>query len=195
MTTEATAKKEPQEKDKKEAVWVFDENGALFFQQHASDEVLELINHYYKFFANTILEYEFADLDQKERERAFLNKENDLLAFYALRKEGLNYHVDDVDIMNLRHARIPYELTAFGETKNKKPVFRFIYDGEEYSSLKLGAKVFEEVRKAVSSRSAVEITCMHLSKELLALKEGRKPTMQHMLSYKRRVEEKLNQRS
>ena len=183
------------EKQKKGiSVWILDEHGALFMQNHASEDVLELLHHYYQFFANTIKATRFAEMDETLTEKTFLSKEDALLGFYSVKKEGLNFIVKDVESVNLRHARIPYELSAFGESRNKKTVFRFIYDGVEYSSASLGGEVFTKVRDAVVSRQGVVITRMQLSRELLGLKSDQQPSMLHMLSYKRRIEDKLNRR-
>ncbi|MDH5544841.1 MAG: class I adenylate cyclase [Gammaproteobacteria bacterium] len=181
------------EKGKKgSAVWILDENGALSVQQYEGVDTFGLLHDYYQFIADSLKHYACKNDEESEIEREFLHRENELLGFYNMKKEGLKFKITEMDLMNLRHAQIPYDLLAHGDLRKGKTVFKFTFKGQELSSAELGSKVFDEVRKQVGVEGKISITRMVLSPELMNLKKGQKPSIQHLLNYKKRIEEKLN---
>jgi len=166
------------------SVYIIDERGALYTQQHPNAHTDRLLGHYATFLDN-VLNRNFFETSLS-------------IAYYQLHKNSAG-----IWSSNQVHLKTPIgnkelNLRITGETTNKRIVYTVYCNEQEFSSLDHGTQVFYAAYQYILSfRRSKQDYPVHISDielPLSAFRIDRQKQLQtiHYLNYKQKIEDKFN---
>jgi len=178
------------------ALYVLDEMGALFTQKVAQDSIENIALHQTRFFT-TLLDQRNLVTARLVDTEIYVEQLNCEVENYELVKHGLNYRTKKIPTPELDESRF-YGIKVIGEVIDKKSVFTFYCDNEEFSSDELGSQIFRTVAQHVLKKRKIQekyhiyITSLEISPQMLGRSTSHIVQTTELLKYKKRIEEHLN---
>lgn len=176
-------------------VYVLDERGSLFHQQVAFHDNLTLLTQFQRF------------LEKVQHRRDFLAREqgdsqdcSEIEYYQILQRPGMKPRLERQNINPFRLSGNYFGVQVIGDVlEENRTVFTMYCNGQEFSSLEFGDRLFQEVAAYVlSQRSSgqtypIYITDIDLARGLLGVDAAQGLQTVHFLNYKKRIEARLNQ--
>lgn len=177
---------------KKVSIYVLDEKGSLFNQEDDFYDVYSLVKHLQQFFASV------------HKRMNFINKIDDIqgvaevVQFYKIEHSALDGSYLEQHAVNRYIQPSKYvSLQVIGDKIGGEVVFSIYCEGQEFTTLEYGEKIYFEVAKHVLSKRKsrakypIYITDLDLSKSLLGMDMKHLQTF-HYLKYKKEIEDHLS---
>jgi adenylate cyclase class 1 len=172
--------------DKMITLFIIDEKGALFIQEHHQSNANQLLSNYYSFLTS-ILNYPFYSSDIS-------------IELYEIQKNSagvLSYHIAKW-IPPQKYLDMSLRITIEeSSTKNQIPAYRVYCNDIEFSTATYGEKLFEKVSKYIldcrqnNDDYPVHITDIDVPCSYLGVENNNQLQMVHFLTYKKKIESKL----
>ncbi|MFA5983813.1 MAG: class I adenylate cyclase [Methylococcaceae bacterium] len=165
-------------------VYVIDEKGSLFSQQHQKTEIKQLLNQYSTFLLNVL--------------NRNLNETKLTLEYYEIIKNSAGVLSCNPVILHNATFRQELELRIFAEIINDSLVYTIYSNEHEFSSLDYGNHVFQAVYDHVvqfrqsKQKYPVHITDIDLPLAAFHLDKQRDLQSIHYLDFKQKIEGLLN---
>lgn len=175
-------------------IYIFDENGALFFQTIPFHDSDALINHFNLFFKSTINRRTFLMLDTES------NIENIRIEFHSMlhdKKDTLQIYKLENDIEE--NKRGFFNIQVIGSPDDEHNSLCVFCGDKEFSYIEHGQKLFDVVatyiikQRASGQKYPIYITDIDISRGLISQSDSSNLQTIHYLNYKKRIEDKLNQ--
>lgn len=176
------------------SLYIIDEKGSLFTQTMPFYDSRSLINHFKLFFDSSI-----------ERRNSLLGNESMSsgeisIEFYLLDKnKEQTYRATHIELKPEPYTRNYLNIEVMGDLDDKQQTTLTVFcEDNEFSSLEYGNELFTVVaRHVLEQRSSglsypIYITDIDLSRSLLYDHESENIQTLHFLTYKKRIEDKLN---
>ncbi len=181
-------------KDNMADIYIFDENGALFFQSIPFHDSKALINHFDLFFKASINRRSFLALDTES------NIENMEIEFYSINydkteKLQINKHDNAIEDSNGGF----FNIQVIGSPDDEHNSLCVFCGDREFSYIEHGKELFNVVatyiiqQRASGQKYPIYITDIDISRGLINQIESDNLQTIHYLNYKKRIEDKLNQ--
>ena len=177
---------------KKVSIYVLDEKGSLFHQEDYFYDVYSLVKHLQQFFSSV------------HKRMNFINKIDDMqgvaevVQFYKIEHSDLDGSYLEQHAINRYVQPSKYvSLQVIGDKIGGEVVFSIYCEGQEFTTLEYGEKIYFEVAKHVLSKRKsrakypIYITDLDLSKSLLDMDMKYLQTF-HYLKYKKEIEDHLS---
>jgi len=177
---------------KKVSIYVLDEKGSLFHQKDDFYDAYSLVKHLQQFFASV------------HKRMNFINKIDDMqgidevVQFYKIEHSDLDGSYLEQHAVNRYVQPSKYvSLQVIGDKIGGEVVFSIYCEGQEFTTLEYGEKIYFEVAKHVlskrksGSKYPIYITDLDLSKSLLDMDMKHLQTF-HYLKYKKEIEDHLS---
>lgn len=177
-------------------LYVLDEMGALFTQKLAHDELRNIVLHQTRFF-KTLLEQRELLYTRLVDTEIFIEQLNCEVEHFELFRHGTQYRVKKLDTPELDDAQF-YGIKVIGDVIEKKSVFTFYCENDEYSSEEYGSKIFTFVaqqilkKRKTGGKYHIYITSLEISPQMLGHSTSHIVQTGELLKYKKRIEENLN---
>lgn len=175
-------------------IYIFDENGSLFFQTIPFYDGAALINHFDLFFQATINRRTFLMLDAES------NIENISTEFYFMqfdKKEKLK--LKQIENKTSNNGRGFFNIQVIGSPDDEHNSLCVFCGDKEFSYIEYGKELFNVVaddiikKRASGQKYPIYITDIDISRGLINQVEPDHLQTIHYLNYKKRIEDKLNQ--
>ncbi|CAK0757479.1 adenylate cyclase, class 1 [Gammaproteobacteria bacterium] len=175
-------------------IYVLDERGSLFYQRTLFYDEEVLINHFDEFFEAALGErsiYSRAESSKSQRVGVM---------FYQIRNENGSFVIFNKICSRSSQPKHYFSVQVSSNVEENNTTFTFCCEGREFSSYQYGNTLFQEVANHILSqrrkglRYPIYITSVALPP---ALANSRLPDTLQMvdfLSYKKRIEDKLNEK-
>ena len=175
-------------------IYIFDENGSLFFQTIPFHDSQALINHFNLFFKSSLNRRTFLMLDTDS------NIENIKIEFYAMQldKKGL-LSIKIFENIIEENKRGFFNIQVIGSPEDEHNSLCVFCEDTEFSYVEHGNALFNIVATHIikqrenGQKYPIYITDIDISRGLINQVEANALQTIHYLNYKKRIEDKLNQ--